>query len=83
VCQNSQAQVEAPTHAAKTGLDVEKLANSPIRAETLTNAKMQGGYHHSKTSILGASFSTPQGMAEDRLKAHGSITMAEGHNGQK
>ena len=49
----------------KRGLDVEKVANSPIGAEALTKLETQVGYHHPKTSILGSSFSTRQGIAED------------------
>jgi hypothetical protein len=42
----------------KRGLDVEKLANSPIGTEALTKAEMQSGYHHPKTSNRASSFST-------------------------
>jgi hypothetical protein len=44
----------------KRGLDVGKLANSPIGAETVTKAEKQVGYPHPKTSILGSSFPTGQ-----------------------
>jgi hypothetical protein len=52
----------------KRGLDVEKLANSPIDAEALTKPETQGGYHHPKPSICASSFSTQQGIAQDALK---------------
>ena len=45
------------------GLDVEKLANSPIGAEALTKPEVPVGYPHPKTSILPSSFSTRQGAA--------------------
>ena len=59
VCAKSRKRESKRRHMRlKRGSDVEKLANSPIRAETLTNAKMQGSYRHSQTSILPSSFST-------------------------
>jgi hypothetical protein len=61
----------------KRGSDVEKVANSPIGVEALTKPETQGGYHHPKTSILGSSFSTEQGIAQDTSEAHGSINTAE------
>jgi hypothetical protein len=42
----------------KRGLDVEKLANSPIGTEALTKLETQSGYHHPKTSICASNFST-------------------------
>jgi hypothetical protein len=42
----------------KRGLDVEKVANSPIGAEALTRPEKQVGYPHPKTSIRASNFST-------------------------
>jgi hypothetical protein len=47
----------------KRGLDVGKLANSPIGAEAVTKAETEVGYPYPKTSILGSSFPTGQGAA--------------------
>jgi hypothetical protein len=44
----------------KRGLDVRKLANSPIGAETLTKAEKQVGYPNPKASFLGPNFPTWQ-----------------------
>ena len=43
----------------KRGLDVGKVANSPIGAEPLTKAEKQVGYPNPKAPILGSSFPTP------------------------
>src|SRR4030095_14554862 len=43
----------------KRGLDVGKVANSPIGAEALTKAEKQVGYPNPKAPILGPSFPTP------------------------
>jgi len=42
----------------KRGLDVEKVANSPIGAEALTKPKMQGGYDDPQTAKTASNFST-------------------------
>jgi hypothetical protein len=44
----------------KRGLDVGKLANSPIGVEPLTKAEKQVGYPHPKAPILESSFPTGQ-----------------------
>ena len=48
----------------KRGLAVEKTEISPIGAQTLTKAEITTGYHHPKTSISDASFSTGEGIAQ-------------------
>ena len=53
----------------KRGLDVEKVANSPARAEALTRPKKQVGYPHPKTSVLGSSFSTVVGNERETAEA--------------
>jgi hypothetical protein len=67
----------------KRGHNVEKLANSPIGAEALTKTEKQVGYHHPKTSVLGRSFSTRHGIAQDASEAPENITTAGGHDGSK
>ena len=44
----------------RSGSDVNKLGISPIGAEALTEPKTPIRYHHPKTSISDASFSTPR-----------------------
>jgi hypothetical protein len=57
----------------KRGSDVEKVANSPIHTEALTQTEKQTGYPHPKTSILGSSFSTLQGSAEEGSEARETL----------
>jgi len=66
VCSKTRTRESKRKHMRrKRRLDVEKVANSPIGAEGLTGPEKQGGYPHPKTSILGSSFSTQQGSAEE------------------
>jgi len=51
----------------KRGLDVGKLANSPIGAEPLTKAEKQVGYPHPKAPILESSFPTEQDAPTTRV----------------
>jgi hypothetical protein len=51
----------------KRGLDVGKLANSPIGAEPLTKAEKQVGYPHPKAPISESSFPTGQETATGAL----------------
>jgi hypothetical protein len=59
----------------KRGLDVGKLANSPIRAEALTKAEKQVGYPYPKTSISGSSFPTGQRAATRNAREKESISL--------
>ena len=61
----------------KRGLAVEKTEISPIGAQTLTKAEITTGYHHPKTSISDASFSTGEGIAQAALEDGESIDTAE------
>jgi hypothetical protein len=61
----------------KRGLAVEKTEISPIGAQTLTKAETTTGYHHPKTSISDASFSTGEGIAQDAPQAGEEIDTAE------
>jgi hypothetical protein len=61
----------------KRGLDVEKLANSPIGAEALTRPEKQVRYPHPRTAILGSSFSTRQRIAQNASEAQETINTKE------
>jgi len=74
VCAKNRKRQSKRRHMRrKRGLDVEKVANSPIGAEGLTGPEKQGGYPHPKTSILGSSFSTQQGSAEEGSEARETL----------
>ena len=78
VCAKNRKRASKCQHMRlKRGLDVEKLANSLIGAEALTKPETQAGYHHPKPSILGSSFSTGQGIAQNPSEAPGSINTKE------
>jgi hypothetical protein len=55
----------------KRGFDVEKLANSPIRAEALTRPEKQVGYPHPRTSILDPVFPHRKGRRRTGPEARG------------
>jgi len=55
------------------GLNSGKTPNSPIGAEALTGPEKQVSYPHPKTSILGSSFSTQQGSAEEGSEARETL----------
>lgn len=59
----------------KRGLDVGKLANSPIGAEALKKAEKQVGYPYPKPSILGSSFPTGQRAATRNAREKESISL--------
>jgi hypothetical protein len=63
----------------KRGLDVGKLANSPIGAEALTKAEKQVGYPYPKTSISGSSFPTGQRAATRNAREKESISLPGSH----
>ena len=78
VCAKNRKRESKRRHMRlKRGLDVEKLANSPIGAEALTRPEKQVGYPHPQTPILRSSFSTRQGTAQGASEAHASINTAE------
>jgi len=70
VCSKTRSRESKRKHMRqKRGLDVEKVANSPARAEALTRPKKQVGYPHPKTSVLGSSFSTVVGNERETAEA--------------
>ena len=75
VCSKTHIRESKKKHMRrKRGSGVEKVANSPTGAEALTRPEKQVSYHDPQTSILGSSFSTQQGSAEDALEARQSLS---------
>ena len=66
-------KLAANRESYQRGLNSGKTQNSPIGAEALTKPETQGGYPHPKTSILGSSFSTQQGSAEEGSEARETL----------
>ena len=64
VCAKNRKRESKRRHMRqKRASDVEKLANSPIHAETLTKPEMQGGYNDPKTTKTASNFSTQKEAA--------------------
>jgi hypothetical protein len=62
---------------AKRGLDVEKLANSPLRAEALARLDTKTCYSDPGVSVSDSSFSTRQPPAQDVSETRGNLNPEE------
>jgi len=64
VCAKNRKRESKRRHMRiKRGLDVEKVANSPLGAEALTTPEMQGGYNDPITTKTASNFSTQKEAA--------------------